>query len=242
MAELPWIPLRRSRARRMRDVRPPVHVLHVGKTGGTALNHVLAEHQVVSRYRLCFRGHDVPLADVPVGNRFMFLIRDPLGRFVSAFNSRLREGRPRYYYPWREEERRAFAIFKTPDQLATALSAADDAERERAERAMEGIAHLNTPYSFWFGDETQFQARLTDVFFIGVQDRLDEDFELLKRKLALPPEARLPTDETVAHRMPVGLATELSDVAQANLERWYENDIAFFRLCRELAPLVNAGP
>ncbi len=86
----------RSRIRRVRDTRQPVHVLHVGKTGGTALKHALIEHQETARYRLVFRGHEVGLAGVPVGERFMFLIRDPLSRFVSAFNGRLREDRPRY--------------------------------------------------------------------------------------------------------------------------------------------------
>jgi hypothetical protein len=221
------------------DRRPPLNVLHIGKTGGTALKHVLAEHEAGSRYQLLFRGHDVTLPDVPKGERFMFLIRDPLSRFVSAFNGRLREDRPRYHYPWREEERIAFAIFKTPDQLAVALSSADDEERAQAERAMHGIGHVNTPYTFWFPDEAAFRARLDDVFFIGLQDRLDEDFELLKEKLGLPEEASLPRDETVAHKTPVGFQSQLSDVGRANLERWYARDVGFVRLCRELAPRVN---
>jgi hypothetical protein len=221
------------------DRRPPLNVLHIGKTGGTALKHVLAEHEAGSRYQLLFRGHDVTLPDVPKGERFMFLIRDPLSRFVSAFNGRLREDRPRYHYPWREEERIAFAIFKTPDQLAVALSSADDEERAQAERAMHGIGHVNTPYTFWFPDEAAFRARLDDVFFIGLQDRLDEDFELLKEKLGLPEEASLPRDETVAHKTPVGFQSQLSDVGRANLERWYARDVGFVQLCRELAPRVN---
>src|SRR5262245_52670909 len=170
------------------DARPPLNVLHIGKTGGTALKHVLCEHQDASRYQLLFRGHDVTLADVPVGERFMFLIRDPLTRFVSAFNGRLREDRPRYHYPWRDEEKVAFAIFKTPDELAVALASPDETKRRQAEDAMHGIGHVNTPYSFWFRDEKTFRSRLPDVFFVGLQDRLDGDFELLKGKLGLPDE------------------------------------------------------
>jgi hypothetical protein len=232
----------RSRIHRVRDTRQPVHVLHVGKTGGTALKHVLIEHQAVARYRLLFRGHEVGLADVPVGERFMFLIRDPLSRFVSAFNGRLREDRPRYHYPWRDEERIAFAIFKTPDQLASALSSDDTVERRHAERAMRGIGHLNTSYWYWFRDEDTLRARISDLFFIAFQEQLDDDFELLKRKLGLPPEARLPADSTVAHRSPAGFPDQLGDIARSNLKRWYERDIAFVQLCRELAPLVNSAP
>jgi len=104
---------------------------------------------------------------------------------------------------------------------------------------MRGIGHVNTPYTFWFPDEAAFRARLSDAFFIGLQDRLDEDFELLKRKLRLPPEANLPRDETVAHKTPSGFQDELSELGRANLERWYARDVAFVQLCRELAPRVN---
>ena len=221
------------------EARPPLNVLHIGKTGGTALKHVLAEHESASRYALLFRGHGVTLPDVPKGEQYMFLIRDPLSRFVSAFNGRLREDRPRYHYPWREEERIAFARFKTPDELAVALSSGDDEERQAAERAMRGIGHVNTPYTVWFPDESAFRARLGDLFFIGLQDRLDDDFESLKAKLGLPPDARLPRDETAAHKSPSGSQTRLSDVGRANLERWYARDIAFVQLCRELAPRIN---
>jgi hypothetical protein len=223
------------------DPRPPLNVLHIGKTGGTALKHVLTESRDASRYQLLFRGHDVTLADVPVGEPYMFLIRDPLTRFVSAFNGRLREDRPRYHYPWRDEERVAFAVFKTPDELAIGLSAADPEKRGRAEAAMHGIGHVNTPYTFWFPDEAAFRARLDDLFFVGLQDRLDEDFALLRAKLGLAPEVRLPGDETTAHRTPAGFADQLSECGRANLERWYAWDVAFVDLCRRLAPEVNGA-
>ena len=221
------------------DSRPPLNVLHIGKTGGTALKHALAENADGSRYQLLFRGHDVTLADVPEGEQFMFLIRDPLTRFVRAFNGRLREDRPRYHYPWRDEERVAFAIFKTPDELARALSSNDRELRAQAEAAMHGIGHVNTPYTSWFPSERAFRARLGDVFFIGLQDRLDDDFEALKRKLGLGDDVRMPRDELVAHKTPTGFDSQLSDTGRANLERWYAFDVAFVQLCRELAEDVN---
>jgi hypothetical protein len=221
-------------------VKQPLHVFHIGKTGGTALKEALLEHRDSSTYDLLLHGHAVTLADVPVGEKYMFVLRDPLKRFVSAFNGRLREDRPRYHYPWREEERIAFSIFKTPESLATSLSARSRRERREAEAAMRGIGHVNTPYSYWFGNEETFRRRLPDLFFIGFTDRLDDDFEQLKPRLGLPQDARLPHDETVAHRAPAGYSADLSDLARRNLGGWYEWDVAFFRLCRELAPTVNA--
>jgi hypothetical protein len=236
--------LRRPRAQSVADAsdpRPPLNVLHIGKTGGTALKHVLRANQAESRYQLLFRGHDVTLGDVPRGEPYMFIIRDPISRYVSAFNGRLREDRPRYHYPWRHEEQVAFAVFKTPSELAEALSSDDYQRRAQAEAAMHGIGHVNTPYTFWFHDEAAFRKRLGDVFFIALQDRLDDDFELLKQKLGLPDEAHMPRDETVAHKTPAGFEIRLSDDGRANLERWYARDVAFVRLCRELALEVNAS-
>ena len=122
----------------------------------------------------------------PKGERFMFLIRDPLSRFVSAFNGRLREDRPRYHYPWREEERSPSRSSRHRTSWRSRCPQPMTDERAHAERAMQGIGHVNTPYTFWFPDEDAFRARLDDVFFIGLQDRLDEDFELLKDKLRPP--------------------------------------------------------
>jgi len=222
------------------DPRPPLNVLHVGKTGGTALKQALIEHQDVSVYQLLLRGHEATLADVPVGEKFMFLIRDPVSRFVSAFNGRRREDRPRYYYPWREEERIAFALFETADELAASLSSDDATRRMSAESAMRGIGHLNTHYSFWFGGEASFRARLDDLFFIGLQDRLDADFERLKEMLGLPTGTRLPRDPIAAHRGPREADSQLGVVARSNLEQWYADDLSFFELCRQLTPAVNA--
>ena len=105
---------------------------------------------------------------------------------------------------------------------------------------MRSIGHINTPYSYWFGSERAFRRRLGDVFFIAFQETLDDDFELLKQKLGLPAEARLPADEAAAHRTPASYSTTLGDEGRANLERWYADDIDFARLCRQLAPEVNA--
>lgn len=223
----------------MVDSRPPLHVLHVGKTGGTSLNHVLVEHADDARLRPVFGGHQLRVADIPAGESFMFVLRDPLSRFVSAFNSRLREGRPRYHYAWREEERVAFEEFGTPDELGGALSSRNPFRRRRARRAMHAIGHVNTHYSYWFGSEAAFRSRLDDVFFIAFQEQLDDDFELLRGKLGLPDGARLPQDATVAHRAPPGFATELRPLARANLARWYAEDMAFVELCRGLAQEVN---
>ena len=68
----------------------PIHLFHIGKTAGTALKQALLDHPSPT-YSVLLHGHGVTLADVPAGEKFMFVIRDPLSRFVSGFNGRLRE-------------------------------------------------------------------------------------------------------------------------------------------------------
>ena len=216
----------------------PVHFLHVGKTGGTALKHAIGSVQqttsgdetglpcVIHLHR-----HAVALRDVPAGEKFFFFVRDPVGRFVSGFYSRQRQGAPRYPGRWTEQERAAFERFDTPNRLACALSSTNDEERVAAETAMRSISHVRDSYWKWFENEYYFLSRLDDLFFIGFQNHLSEDFEILKSRLQLPKGLMLPDDEVQSHANPRHLDRTLGDAAVANLSRWYEKDFLFLRMC-----------
>lgn len=229
----------RSLSRGAHDAVPvPVHFLHVRKTGGTAIKHAIGTAQesgagdgtglpcVVHLHR-----HAVRLRDVPAGEKFFFFVRDPVGRFVSGFYSRKRKGRPRYFRQWSERERDAFERFATPDRLACALTSVNDDERAAAESAMRSIPHVRDGYWKWFESEDYFLSRLEDLFFIGFQKRLDDDFEILKSRLRLPRELVLPGDDIRSHANPRHLDRTLRDAAVANLHRWYEEDFRFLELC-----------
>ena len=85
---------------------------------------------------LYLQPHLVRLEDVPRGEGVIFLVRDPISRFVSAFFSRQRQGQPLYFSPWKAEEKRTFETFATPNDLATSLSATDSDRRAQAVEAM----------------------------------------------------------------------------------------------------------
>jgi hypothetical protein len=109
---------------------PRAHMLHIGKTGGTAMKDVFASlPSGVGKYEIVVHRHSHRLPQIPRGQKVFFVVRDPVEKFVSGFNSRLREGRPRYHTPWTEAERTAFEQFQTPDMLARALSSEDVDER-----------------------------------------------------------------------------------------------------------------
>jgi len=217
--------------------RQVLHFLHVSKTGGTAIKHVLKAHRVTSVHAIVLHGHRFTLREMPKGDGAVFCLRSPTSRFVSGFYSRQRQGQPRYFGPWTPDEKIAFAQFQTPNHLALALSSADDAERLQAEKAMRSIEHVKSGYSKWFESEEYLLSRLADIFFIGFQETLAEDFETLKSKLGLPSSLKLPTDDITAHRNPDHVDKNLDAQAIKNLNRWYAEDFRFFALCQKIRGL-----
>lgn len=211
-----------------------VHFLHLGKTGGSAVKYAI-EH--CRNPHLCYviylHSHETTLREVPLGHKFFFFLRDPLSRFVSGFYSRQRQGQPRYFMPWTPGEAAAFARFETPNALALALSSSDPAERQAGEDAMRSILHVKDSYWNWFESRDYFLSRVPDLFFIGYQEQLADDFEVLRNKLFLPC-LTLPQDDVCAHRNPEDVDRKLERAAVANLKRWYKDDFAFVELCQDI--------
>lgn len=225
----------RARARRMlRRLRrhEVVHVLHIGKTGGSAVKTALRPYQRRGRYDLELAWHHTLLRDVPRGERVVFFLRDPVDRFVSGFDNQKRGATPRYRHTWTVEEAAAFERFPTPTDLALALGSSDPEEREAAEAAMGAIDHVRRSFWDWFGDEAYFRSRLDDVFFVGFQETLEADFFELRELLGLPETIRLPSDDVEAHRRPEP-PSPLPAEAEALIRRWYAADYDFVRLCAE---------
>ena len=217
----------------MTSLERPLHFLHIGKTGGTAIKHALTP--VAAERQIVLHGHGARLSDVATGEQVIFLLRDPLSRFVSAFYSRQREGRPRYVVPWTPEEEAAFGRFQTANALAHALSSTSPAERRKAERAMHIIAHVNSRYWDWLLGPDYLHSRGADIRFIGLQEHLAEDFAILRTRLGLPDTVRLPDDDVAAHRNPASVDRSLDETAIRNLSAWYAEDFVAIGECRRLA-------
>lgn len=220
-------------ARHRRQGRKVVHLLHIGKTGGSAVKVALEGHLVTPKYLITLNPHHTTLRDIRVGDSVIFFLRDPISRFVSGFYSRQRKGQPRSYSEWTADEKAAFETFSTPNELALALSSSDGDRRSRAVRAMETIRHVRDSYYKWFESDGYFRSRANDIFFVGHQESLNADFETLKQKLGVPVEAVLPTDPVRAHKNPDKLDNKLDDVAVQNLRKWFQAEWKFIDLCRE---------
>lgn len=215
--------------------KPCMHFLHLGKTGGSAVKYAV-EHcpNPHVRYAVYLHPHETTLRNVPEGEKFFFFLRDPISRFISGFYSRQRQGRPRYFMRWTPAEKLAFERFGSPNELAGALSSDDRDEQAAAEAAMRSILHVKDSYWSWFESEEYFASRLPDLFFIGFQERLAEDFDTVRSRLGLAATS-LPEDEVHAHRNPADVDKRLDERATANLETWYAADFRFVNLCRDLA-------
>ena len=209
-----------------------IHVLHIGKTGGSALGEALWPHALACG--IVLHGHDCTLRDIPSGEGVAFIVRDPVRRFVSGFNSRLRKGAPRTFVDWTEAEALAFSQFATPAALSDGLVSDDDTVRHAAAAAMNGIYHPARWLAFWLGSASYVRERRGDIVWVGHTDRLDEDFALLVRRLGLPASLRMPKDAVARHATPDGFATTLTIGGEAAITDWYRGDAEILAACLEL--------
>ncbi|MCB1444688.1 MAG: sulfotransferase family 2 domain-containing protein [Rhizobiaceae bacterium] len=220
-------------------------LLHIGKTGGTAANAVIKENNKrgVGEFVRCYK-HRVGLRDVHDENmceRLMFFIREPVARYISAFNSRLRMGYPRHHGEWGPNEAIAFETFKTPNQLAEALGSEDAKVRDEALFAMNAIRHLRKAYQHYLGSVDLLGQEKDRIYFIGTTETFDDDFSLLRKLLGIDPSIALPTDDYGAHRTPDGFEKTVSEAGRRNVQAYYKEDYEIYHWClkrrAELLPL-----
>jgi hypothetical protein len=214
--------------------RENVHFLHLRKTGGTTLKSVLGPHQITPKCVLHLHPHRFTLAHVPKGHRVMFVIRDPVSRYVSGFGSRLRKGAPAHHVEWSADEELAFSRFPDPNSLALALDPAHPAHKD-AVHAMRTISHLQCSYWDWFIDEEVMAAREDAILFIGSIESFEPDFELLKKPLGLPSGLTLPKDSKSTNRnsSDPNRPPPLEPAALELVRSWYRRDYDFLAICEK---------
>lgn len=214
---------------------PGVHFLHIGKTGGTSFKKMMKQHSVRrigDGRRLILHNHFATLPEV-LGrhrtNTAAFFLRDPVSRFVSGFNSRLREGAPITYIPWKPGEELAFQYFPTPNDLAEALTAKRQLNQDRAFSAMEAMVHSRMHFTHWLRHTDYLDSRLGKIEFVGFLETYDEDVAEIVQRLGLPDTVR----PEHYHEAPSTASKYMSDEGRANLERWYADDYAILHWARE---------
>ena len=219
--------------------RKIVHVLHIGKTGGTAIRNALDNCNCVNDYRILTLPHPFTLKHVPRGEKVVCFLRDPASRFVSAFSNAVLKGYPTYVRDYTKKEERIFSRFPKPNDLAEGLCEKNGIVKHEAKTAMRSIEHLNTHYSYWLHDVEYLASRKNDILFIGFQETLNDDFNALIGLLGLSDSIQLPTDPAKTNRTSGIIDSHLSDIASKNLEIWYAEDYEILDECRKIAKEIN---
>jgi hypothetical protein len=209
--------------------KPRLHFLDVGETGGDALRAALevgdAEDHVV-----VLHGHSATVRDLPDREQVLVFLRDPLSRFVAAFDRRKAEHRSPSELVRATEEALAFERFPTPTALGEAL--ADD---PRAVEAMQEIRLVRDHYLHWFGGWDGLEAAASEGRIYGVLRTEDLSWSLasLLGTLGVPDAgAAAARAATLVPR--AGLRESLSPAATTNLRRWFAPDDALLVRCAQL--------
>ncbi|MBW8636201.1 sulfotransferase family 2 domain-containing protein [Hoeflea sp. WL0058] len=206
-----------------------VHFLHIGKNAGTTISRACEAANVKSGNTVFVKhSHSVRLRDLPFDDPYFFSIRNPVNRFVSAFYSRKRKGMPRVHYEWSANEQAAFTRFEHADELAKALFV-PGLDGAAALSAIKSISHTSMNQIDWFSEMGNFLS-LRPPVHIGRQEHLRNDLEILFVALGFPmPE--LVEDPVNTHRTDYSSIPPLSEEGRANIERWYSQDLEFYKVC-----------
>ena len=212
-----------------------IHLLHIGKTGGTSLTNMLQDIES-KKYIIKIHPHEFSLKEVPKEDAAVFFLRYPLDRFVSGFYSRKRKGQPTYNVPWNSAEELAFTLFETPNSLAEALSSDDEAIKTDAIKAMKGIRHVNSHFKDWLVETDYLKSHQKQLFFIGFQEHFNEDVKTLYQKLT----GKTWNQEVIkSHQTSLSEDKNLSELAKENLSNWYREDLNLYQFCKTLSQKVN---
>lgn len=215
---------------------PPVCILHIGKTGGSFLRSVLHHNKPrwTADIRLGRHGatRENTLERFGKHREFAFLIRNPVDRFVSAFYSRLREGRPTYNSNWSSEEAIAYLWFEEAEELALALNGKDQRLYSAARFAMRHVQHLARDYRCYLGSPLGLLAERDRIrVCVDVSDLTERLPQVMARlgvrEFEMPPAPK-------RHEDPIK-RPPLSHAAEAALREYWMEEFELYEVARAIA-------
>lgn len=209
-------------------------IFHVSKTGGTAISSSLRKHLNWNKVELCnhFRSRQAMLSWTSEGRKvnIVFFVRAPVHRYTAGWLSRYRKGRPSHYSEWSELEEAAFTTFRSPNELACALSAGNPHTRREAEMYMNTLQHLSWSMTWSLGGMKSLKraSQSNSIAFVGRVEHFDDDYKTLVQLLNIKGALQSPPPKKVGHvhANPKDLEDlkVLSRCSVQNLRRWYKKD------------------
>jgi len=215
---------------------PPICVLHIGKTGGSFLRSVLRHNEARWQAPLHLLSHGATarstLKRFGEDRRLAFVVRDPVARFVSAFYSRQRQGRPTYNSQWSAEEAAAFLWFDSAEALALALTGDDERLKSAALFAFDAIQHLKGDLRHYLGGVEALLAERDNIAVCVDLPQLNAHLPAIMARLGvadydMPPKPR-------AHAAPAPLP-KLSAQADAALRAHWAEEFELYDVACEIA-------
>jgi len=210
-------------------------LIHIGKTGGSTMEKILK----IKQYHLR-KNYDI-------NDKFIIWVRNPIARFVSAFNmsyvnvnfkkyikntnnlgprSVLLRIRIRRYltkqtdYIFGKRYDELINYFKTPNNLAEGLSSNDKIIREKAEELMNNpLEHINKGIGWYLNNGRFVKNRNDKIVFVGKQETMNEDI----KKLGVLLNRELKNDETRINYYSTKESKYLSPLAIENIKKYYKN-------------------
>jgi hypothetical protein len=223
-----------------------VHFLHIRKNAGTSIaNSLIKKNQfklfnnVIIQNKVAFllHNHGFTLVDVKDDEFCFFVYREPVSRYISGFNSRLRKGAPTNYNEWTKLEEKYFSIYNTAEELAVDLASNDSQSHERAKLALQSIGHINTFQLDWVRDLDYLRKRRKSVLFVARQKFLDQDLRLGFQQLGLNWENA--NDDIESHAAPSNQNKKLSEQSIQIIKDWYSKDYELLDVLKELNLIVD---
>lgn len=206
--------------------------IHIGKTGGTTIESIFK-----------FKKVHINRPKVIPGKKYIISIRNPIHRFVSAFNmwsTVINKPQPNRKninvnnfvidnYVYKRKETNGFYItkeydnlikyFKTPNSLAESLSSNDQVVKEKALKLFnDPHQHIYKNISWYLNNGNFVKNNHKNILYVVKQETLDDDIEKLKKILNTDGKMSLNNK-----RVNKTKDTYLSPLAIKNLLKFYKN-------------------
>ncbi|MDA8746925.1 hypothetical protein N9M66_01800 [Litoreibacter sp.] len=215
---------------------PKLCLLHVGKTGGSYVRSILRHNRAGWSRQIQLLRHSATLQNTLESfgedRQLAFTFRNPTTRFVSAFYSRQRQGRPTYQFQWSAEEAAAFLWFETAEELALALTSKNQARRSAALFTFDAIEHLKANFSVILGSAKGLH--LSERAIVACVDLQDLDAKLPDFLARLGLDNFKMPDAPKFHASPTPLPT-LSPEAEAALRDHWSEEYKLYATARTIA-------
>ncbi|WP_299847551.1 sulfotransferase family 2 domain-containing protein [uncultured Roseovarius sp.] len=215
-------------------------VLHPGKTGGTYLKSVIRHNKGRWTRPIKLLSHRETVAstaqDFGPDRKLAFTFRDPFDRFISAFESRRRQGRPTYNRVWSPAEATAFLYFDTPNALAEALDATDERTKSAAYFAFNAIIHLRSDYAFHFESLQTLEEERDNILACIDVSNLDSTLSGFLNHIGIDT-AEIP-ENARKHANPAAVEA-LSDRAATNLSQYWAVEFEFYAAFKKIEARGN---